>query len=495
MIEERLQRREEGFLVLLEGGVYPNPRSPYRRLLGAAGVELGDARKLVGEVGLDGALESLREAGVYATLDEFKGHVPLERNGLSLRVDHIDFDNPLSTPHYEVQSSGSRGAPRRIPVDLELREHDAAYQALFREGFQLRGRPFGIWRAVPPSNSGINNCLLQAKIGAPVARWFNPYRAPRSLEALRFALFTAYTVRVGRLCGARFPPPEFCPPDEPDRVARWLAAMKRNGGPAVIDTQIGLGVRACIAAAAESLDISGTFLRFGGEPYTEAKAAVVAASGSRAVCHYSMTEAGRVGLACGTPAALDDMHFAADKLAVLQRDKVVDPAGQRVGALSYTTLLPAAPKIMINLESGDYGVLERRECGCPLGELGLSLHLHGVRSYDKLTSEGIHFLGSDLYALVEEVLPGRFGGAPTDYQLVEEEVGGLPRVSVVIRPGIGRVVEYEVISTTLGFLRSTPRNRLMADTWEQAGTLRIARREPHVTDSGKILPLHIEGAS
>jgi hypothetical protein len=494
MIRDRLHRREERFLALLERGVYGDPRSPYRQILQAAGVEMEDVRRLVGELGLERALGSLREAGVYATLDEFKGRVPLERGGVSLPVEHADFDNRLATAHYRVRTSGSGGAPRRVPIDLDLREHDAAYQSLFQAAFGLEGRPFGIWRAIPPSSSGINICLLRAKTGAAVARWFNPYRAPPSLEALQFSLFTAYTVRVGQLCGARIPPPEHCPPDDPGRVARWLAAMKRRGRPPVLDTQIGLGIRACSAAAADDLDISGTFMRFGGEPYTAAKAAAVAASGSRAVCHYAMTEAGRVGLACGTPAALDDMHFAADKLAVLQHDKVVDPAGHRVGALSYTTLFPAAPKIMINVESGDYGVVERRECGCPLGEVGLSLHLRGLRSYDKLTSEGIHFLGSDLYALVEEVLPGRFGGVPTDYQLVEEEEGGLPRVSIVIRPEIGRVAERDVISTTLDFLRSTPRNRLMADTWAQAGTLRIARREPHVTDSGKILPLHINGA-
>jgi hypothetical protein len=494
-IEERLRRREEGFLILLERGVYANPRSPYRRLLEAAGMELGDARNLFADLGLEGALRSLRDAGVYATLDEFKGRKPLERGGVSLPLDEAGFDNPLSLPHYRVQSSGSRGKPSRVAVDLALREQDAAYHALFLAAFRLQDRPFAIWRAIPPSSSGINNCLLQAKVGAPVAKWFSPYRARRTLEALGFALFSAYTIRVGRLCGARLAAPEHCPPDDPERVARWLSAMKRNGTPAVIDTQIGLGVRACTAAVDEGLDISGTFFRFGGEPYTEAKAAAVAASESRAVCHYSMTEAGRVALACGAPVALDDMHFAADKLAVLQRDRVVDAAGQRVGALSYTTLFPAAPKIMINVESGDYGILQRRECGCPLGELGLSLHVHGVRSYDKLTSEGIHFLGSDLYALVDEVLPGRFGGAPTDYQLVEEEVRGVPRVSVVVGPGIGPVAEQDVVSATLDFLRMNPGNRLMADTWQQSDTLHMVRREPHVTTSGKILPLHIERAT
>ena len=115
----------------------------------------------------------------------------------------------------------------------------------------------------------------------------------------------------------------------------------------------------------------------------------------------------------------------------------------------------------------------------------MSTHLHRIRSYEKLTTEGNHFLGSDLHALVDEVLPGRFGGAPTDYQLVEEEVRGLPKLSVVVGPRIGEVAEDEVLSEVLGFLRQKPRNRLMADVWAQGDTLRVVRREPQLTPAGR----------
>ena len=146
---------------------------------------------------------------------------------------------------------------------------------------------------------------------------------------------------------------------------------------------------------------------------------------------------------------------------------------------------------MINVESDDYAVLEERECGCPFGELGMSLHMRDIRSYEKLTSEGNHFLGADLLSLVDEVLPARFGGRPGDYQLAEEERGGLTAVSVVVRPSVGPVAADEVIDTVLGFLRATPRNRLMAEVWASSGTLRVDRREPHLTPNAKILPLHI----
>src|SRR4029453_18706923 len=110
----------------------------------------------------------------------------------------------------------------------------------------------------------------------------------------------------------------------------------------------------------------------------------------------------------------DDVHRALDKVAMIQRDRPVASGEVSVNAIMLTSLLPNASNIMINVENGDYALAEERECGCPLGELGLNVHLHGIRSFDKLTTEGNNFLGSDLYTLVDEVLPARFGGAPTD---------------------------------------------------------------------------------
>jgi len=490
-IRTQLERREAGFLRLLRDGVYENPRSPYLSLLEAAGAQLGDVAGLVRADGLEGALASLRDAGVYLTLDEFKGRRAIERPGLSVPVDHHDFDNPLVRGHLRSATGGSRGAARSVSTDLELLAHDAAYHSLFITTFDLSGRPFGLWRPIAPSRSGIKGCLYQAKIGEPVARWFNPLRLTRDPESLMFSIFTGYTVRAARLCGARLPSPEYCPPDQAGRVARWLAALTREGRPAVLDIQLGLGMRVCASARDEDLDISGTFFRFGGEPYTEARARLVVRAGARAVCHYSMAETSRLGIACGSPQAPDDVHLVTDKLAVLQREKAVDAAGLTVGALSYTTLLPSTPKLMLNVETDDYGILEDRRCGCPLGRLGLSLHLHHIRSYDKLTSEGNHFLGSDLITLLDEVLPSRFGGDPTDYQLVEEDVDGLPKVGVLVRPSVGEVAEEEVIATVLSFLGSRRRNRLMADVWAAGDTIRVIRREPYLSSMAKIMPLHI----
>ena len=109
-----------------------------------------------------------------------------------------------------------------------------------------------------------------------------------------------------------------------------------------------------------------------------------------------------------------------------------------------------------------------------------------------MTSEGMHFVGTELLRLLEEVLPQEFGGAATDYQLLEEEIGGLPKISLVVSPRIGDLDEARVIRTALQTLGSARRGAdLMAGVWRNAETLRVVRREPYATSGTKVLPLHV----
>jgi hypothetical protein len=136
-------------------------------------------------------------------------------------------------------------------------------------------------------------------------------------------------------------------------------------------------------------------------------------------------------------------------------------------------------------------VTERR-CACPLGALGYHTHFHTIRSHEKLTSEGMTFLGHDLIRLVEEVLPARFGGGPTDYQFVEVERDGLPRVDLLVSPRLGPLDERAVAATALDFLDHIPGAQIdFGDRWRQGGTLAIRRREPLPTAASKVLALHV----
>lgn len=90
----------------------------------------------------------------------------------------------------------------------------------------------------------------------------------------------------------------------------------------------------------------------------------------------------------------DAVHVFVDAFAVTQRPRETI-AGETVDALLLTSLRPAAPKILLNTEIGDYAVLEERDCGCAFDEVGYRTHLHTIRSFEKLTGEGMTFLAAD----------------------------------------------------------------------------------------------------
>lgn len=501
ILKGQLAGREESFLEIMARAVFANPRSPYLALMRHAGIGLGDVVAWTRRGGVEGALAELYGAGVHVTLDEFKGRRPIRRDGIEVAVRDHDFDNPLLSAQYESWSSGARGAGTRTRVDLGLLSHEAAFELVFLTTLDLLGRPMAIWRPALPAGAGINILLRHARIGIRVERWFSHAGFRPSQGLWRHYLFICYAIAMSRLWGRPLAAPRYTPFGQAIAVARWLARKRAQGTPGYLETPVSSAVRVCGAARAHGLDIEGTYFRVGGEPLTEVRARIITEAGGRVVAHYSLAEVGRLGVACPARGAVDEVHVLNDKVALSQRDRLA--GGSTVGALFCSTVHPAVPKIMVNVELGDHGVLTERACGCPFDLLGYRQHLHTIRSYEKLTSEGMQFVGSDLLRLLEEVLPARFGGSPTDYQLVEDEEDGLPRVSLVVSPRVGEVDKERMIATALEVLASSPSgrsgNQIMAGIWRDARTLRVIRREPHANQAAKILPLHVvkrtDGAS
>lgn len=130
--------------------------------------------------------------------------------------------------------------------------------------------------------------------------------------------------------------------------------------------------------------------------------------------------------------------------------------------------------------------------------VGWHTHLHTVRSFDKLTAGGVAFLDTEIIRVLEETLPARFGGGPTDYQLVEgEAVDGNPRLSLLVSPAVGALDEHALIDT---FLRAvgpgSGAERMMELMWRDAGILSLERRPPIVSEGGKTFHVHrLNGAS
>jgi hypothetical protein len=122
------------------------------------------------------------------------------------------------------------------------------------------------------------------------------------------------------------------------------------------------------------------------------------------------------------------------------------------------------------------------------------MHVTDIRSFRKLTGEGITLVGSDIERVIDEVLPARYGGSALDYQFTEEEdERGFTRLVLRVAPHIALGDEAAATDFVLNALDQGSGGRLVQATWRQAGTVRIRREPPTVGGRGKVLPLDMRG--
>jgi hypothetical protein len=497
IVQQRMAEREGNFLRLVEKGIFGYPRSPYLPLLKLAQVELGDIKNMVRDKGLEETLRALREAGVYVSFEEFKGREPIVRDGQVVPVQASDFDNPYLRHYYYGQTGGTTGAGTRVAVDLDYLAARSPYWMLTYEAHGILNAPAAIWFGVLPDNTGLVNILYNARFNHIPHKWFSSMPNRDYRPSLKNRLANRFIIVMGRLFGAPIPWPEPVSLDQASVVAHWLARALKVHSAYLITTHVSKAMRVCIAAREEGLDLTGATFMAGGEPPTPAKVRGITDTGALWLPFYPITGVGLVGLGCASPADGNDLHFVKDALALIQHPRRVPGSEITVNAFHFTHLLPSAGKLLLNVESDDYGLIETRSCGCPLEGYGYTEHLRDVRSFRKLTGEGVTLVGSEMVRILEEVLPARFGGSPLDYQLLEEEdEQGFTRVSVLVSPRIEIADETAVVEAVLEALRrSSAAADLARAVWSQAGTLRIKRMEPIWTDRGKLMPLHLRRRS
>jgi hypothetical protein len=482
-MRRRLATRAERFLEFAERCVYGNAESPYLVLLRDAGCALDDLRELVQTEGLEGALHRLAAAGVYVTFDEFKGRTPIVRGSRRLAVAEKDFDSPGLIPHLEGRSGGTRSPGTRVKMVLPYLADLAVNNRVALDAHGLSEYDHALWVAM------IHQPFIYAKLGRPPLAWFCPSLPLPTKLQVGARTWSGLT----RLLGCPLPAAEYLDVQEPDRLVAWLAARRREGRSICVTTYASSAVRTAVAATEAGVSLEGVCFISIGEPFTDAKRRAVEASGARALVRYAFTEAGIIGFGCANATGPDDMHFQSDCFGLIQRTRPVGDSGLDVGAFMFTSLLPTSPKILLNVESGDTGILERRACGCPLEKLGLTEHISEVRSFEKLSGEGMTFIKSDLLRVLEEVLPERFGGRPSDYQVLEEEQDqGILRLLLLASPDLGPIDEDDLRRTFLdGVGRTGAFERRNASVWERAGTVEVRRERPVSTKAGKILPFHL----
>ena len=485
LVRRSLDERDENFLAMAARTIYAVPRSPYRRLLEHARCELGDLSQDVRAHGLEATLTKLRTAGVYVSFEEFKGRRPIVRDGVVFETRPEDFDSPLLTGGYRVRTSGSTGAATPMWISLRSLADRIPHTLLAFDAHGLLGVPCAMWREAPPAPA-IGMILEEAPMGQRYERWFAPPLRRSLSSTISSRLVTDAIVSVARSAGVRLPRPERLAYDQAGTVARWAARHPV----CVVRTGLSNAVRVARAATEDGIDLRGTAFVGAGEPVTPAKVSAIGRAGGAWISNYTVSEAGRLGVPCARGADTTDVHFADHVAAVITHPRAVPGTDQTVDTFHFSSLLPGSPKILLNTETDDYGVIEPRSCGCALEAVGLTRHVRDIFSFQKLTGEGVSLVGSDMVRILEEELPRVFGGTSVDYQLVEEEdPDGFTRLTLVISPRVAIESEARVVEAVLQALGDSGLGRDVRSIWARSGAMRVRRAEPTVTQGGKVRPL------
>jgi hypothetical protein len=360
---------------------------------------------------------------------------------------------------------------------------------LARAAHDVLDVPFVIWRGILPDGSGMNNVLQSTFYGHPPTLWFSQLE-PFATKHVKYTLASYSFVLLARVNGAQIPLPRYVPLDRAAVVTRAVGDLLSKYGKCLVSTVVSRAVRVCLAATEHGIDLTGATFLIAGEPLTPAKAQIIQSTGARMYTNYGM-EAGRIAHGCACPLDETDVHVAQDAIEIFARPTSVPGFDVSVPVLNFTTLLPSTPKIMLNLQADDYAIVETRACGCELESLGWDMHLRQIKSYRKLTGEGVTLIGSDMIRILEEVLPARFGGTPLDYQLVEQEDDqAMTRLYLVISLRVDISDEREVLAEMNRALHETSiAADLARSTWQRANVIQIKRMEPIWTSRGKFSPL------
>lgn len=487
-----LRDRGANFLATLEHGVFGNPRSAYLPMFAIARITRDDVAAWVREDGLEGTLHRLHEAGIRASFEEFKARTPIVRAGREIPLDPLGFDSPQVRGYYVTSSGGSTGTARRVRLDLQHLRNSVPRQLLLHRAEGGALVPRIVWLDLPPA-PGLNWVLRGAAAGEAPATWYTSVWGGQGTSR-RFQWSTQATVLTARLCGRPIAAPIYLPMDRADIIAvRTRQLLDQHGG-CIVSSGVSRLVRIALAARKAGLTLEGAVFSGGGEPPTPAKVQEIEASGARFTSAYHLSEAGWVGRHCTTSADPNDQHVMRDHLAVIQIPHAIPGFDRTVQALCYTTLLPSAPKLLLNFESDDYGILETRACTCPWGVLGFTEHVREIRSYRKLTGEGLTLVGSDMERIIEAALPLAHGGSSLDYQLMEEEGShGFTRFILLVHPALALPDPAAVRHSFLEAVAAMGAEAGHAHAiLSQPDVLVVRHAPPRWTARGKLLPLHIQ---
>lgn len=491
-LKREIEQRGNRFLNLAETEIYARENSPYLRLLRMAGCTFSDLRAGIGTNGLEATLSDLAANGVYLTDAEFKGKTDVVRSGGSFRCRLEDFE-PIKKPRgFLTSSSGTTGKITSSFNSLPWIGRQSMGMLLFAQAHGLLECRNAMLDTYSSGSHGLFHFLSLAKAGIAPDRRFARDAPASALAHAYHKLIADEVARAGQRHGPGFPTLEILADGKPDAIVEWAADHHRNNRTTCIRAVASSSAYIARAAHRMGVSLEGTTFIVSGEPMTTGKQKAIERAGAKFAVTYGFTPGSIfVGLGCAHRRHIDEMHIDEHMLAVIEHPKAVTAGGQSVRPLLITTLEPSERYLRLNTENGDYATLERRACGCPLGEVGMTHLIHHVGSHEKFTSEGLNYDFSQLFDFVEVSLPAEFGGSVGDYQILEEEdADGHARLSLLVHPHVGTIDEQRLHARFVDAIeQGSAANQGAAQLWDRRGTIRVRRAVPLGSTRGKVLPM------
>ncbi|HEX4776709.1 MAG TPA: hypothetical protein VFW74_08050 [Acidimicrobiia bacterium] len=485
VVTREMATRAARLTASLDRLVWPHAASPARRLLAHAGLDAGAVRELVERDGVTGALETLRDAGVYVSYEEYQGRVEARRGSTTFAFSPADFFNPVTSADYLATTGGSRGTGTPVELSFAWQRRQGVQRAIQFDLAGVAGAPGAIWLPVFPSAAGFGAVMKNTAGGNKPERWFS--QVPTSLPGIASHKQMANRLlpALQALSRAGLPSPEHVPSDDPAPVVAWLQDALRRAGRAFLTGYASSITAAARYATEHGIDLTGAVAFPASEPVTAGKLASMRAAGMRPFPMYAFVPEGTVAISCDE-CEDEEYHLWEHELALATRTRPRGD-GTDVPALCWTSLAIEAPRVLLNVENDDYGTLRHDvACGCPLGRLGLTDRLRDIRGISKVVAAGISLDGELFDHLAEVVLPARVGGGPGDYQFVEEESADGTVVALRVDPAVA-AVDVDAARTAIREALATSDNGVLADgVWARDG-LRVERAAPVVTKAGKRL--------
>jgi hypothetical protein len=490
-IETFIRNREANFLRVAKG-VLANKEHPYARLFEGAGCAYADLEAELGRNGLEATLNRLLAEGVYLTLDEFRCNTEIVRGGRHILATMADWDNAAGKGPLQNFSSGTSGRKSlRTNHGLEYANFGGAAGRILLDEFQNVRRAIVTMMPILPSSNGLGSCLGGAKLGYPTEGWF-ALGGGSMLKNAHYKAMTAAIVARLRLGGANVPYPTYLEPDDFSPVAEFIAKRKKEGTGIAIMGMVSSVTRVAGAAIDGGLDIRGTLALVTGESLTDAKRDLIERAGIEVYPMYATSEFGGIGLPCRQMRSGNCVHIALASIALVSR-RQESWSDEDVDSLHITNLLPFAPRMLINVEIGDTGVIEPATCDCEYSRLGYRLQVRDMAAITKLRGQG-HTLGApEVVRLLEEGLAKQFGGRPGDYQLLEVEGQAQTEMVLRIHPRAGVASPEKVLEYFLAQCRRTYGGSLTVLHWAESNAVRVEVMPPILAASGKFRAIRLLG--